>query len=212
MFDEEFRPMLIEVNSNPSLEPSNNNLVKLFTCMLDNTFRIAIEPIFPPSEGYSLKKGSIGIETCPENRFDLIFDERVDGADLLKKFERIGKKELQELQSINELEGSEDESNSEEQIKVKSCKESISNFEDPKPKTYKQKRENGLLHQLPKSNAAVDTSSTIKKGPIPQNQGFSLRFKGKTENSLNANDKHQDTSVLETGSARVSDLHSNASK
>ncbi len=94
MFDEEFRPMLIEVNSNPSLEPSNNNLVKLFTCMLDNTFRIAIEPIFPPSEGYSLKKGSIGIETCPENRFDLIFDERVDGADLLKKFERIGKKEL----------------------------------------------------------------------------------------------------------------------
>ena len=109
MFDEELRPMLIEVNSNPSLEPSNNNLVKLFTCMLDNTFRIAIEPIFPPSEGYSLKKGSIGIETCPENRFDLIFDERVDGADLLKKFERIGKKELQELQSINELEGSEDE-------------------------------------------------------------------------------------------------------
>ena len=109
MFDEEFRPMLIEVNSNPSLEPSNNNLVKLFTCMLDNTFRIAIEPIFPPSEGYSLKKGSIGIETCPENKFDLIFDERVDGADLLKKFEKIGKKELQELQSINELEGSEDE-------------------------------------------------------------------------------------------------------
>ena len=62
--------------------------------MLDNTFRIAIEPLFPPSEGFSLKKGSIGVETCPENRFDLIFDERIDGPDLLKKFQKIGKKEL----------------------------------------------------------------------------------------------------------------------
>jgi tubulin--tyrosine ligase len=109
MFDEEFRPYLIEVNSNPSLEPSNNALNKLFTQMLDNTFRIAIEPLFPPTEGYSLKKGSIGVETCPENRFDLIFDERIDGPDLLKKFEKIGKKELKELEDINELAGSEDE-------------------------------------------------------------------------------------------------------
>jgi hypothetical protein len=77
--------------------------------MLDNTFRIAIEPLFPPTEGYSLKKGSIGVETCPENRFDLIFDERIDGPDLLKKFEKIGKKELKELEDINELAGSEDE-------------------------------------------------------------------------------------------------------
>ena len=77
--------------------------------MLDNTFRIAIEPLFPPTEGYSLKKGSIGVETCPENRFDLIFDERIDGPDLLKKLEKIGKKELKELEDINELAGSEDE-------------------------------------------------------------------------------------------------------
>lgn len=109
MFDDDFRPYLIEVNSNPSLEPSNNALNKLFTQMLDNTFRIAIEPLFPPTEGYSLKKGSIGVETCPENRFDLIFDERIDGPDLLKKFEKIGKKELKELEDINELAGSEDE-------------------------------------------------------------------------------------------------------
>ena len=97
MFDEEFRPYLIEVNSNPSLEPSNNALNKLFTQMLDNTFRIAIEPLFPPTEGYSLKKGSIGVETCPENRFDLIFDERIEGPDLLKKFEKFGKTELMDF-------------------------------------------------------------------------------------------------------------------
>lgn len=31
MFDDNFKPFLIEVNSNPSLEPSNNHLTKIFT-------------------------------------------------------------------------------------------------------------------------------------------------------------------------------------
>ena len=48
MFDDNFKPFLIEVNSNPSLEPSSNLLTKLFTQMLDNTFRIAIDPLCPP--------------------------------------------------------------------------------------------------------------------------------------------------------------------
>ena len=97
MFDDNFKPFLIEVNSNPSLEPSSNLLTKLFHQMLDNTFRIAIDPLFPPTDGFSMKKGAIGIEMCPENRYDLIFDERVDGPGLLKQFDQIGKKELEEI-------------------------------------------------------------------------------------------------------------------
>lgn len=87
MFDEHFKPFLIEVNSNPSLEPSSNLLTKLFGHMLDNTFRIAVDPLFPPNDGFSMKKGAIGIEQCPENRMDLIFDERVDGPPLLQKYD-----------------------------------------------------------------------------------------------------------------------------
>ena len=113
MFDDAFKPFLIEVNSNPSLEPSSNLLTKLFNQMLDNTFKVAIDPLFPPVDGFSMKKGAIGVEICPENRYDLIFDERVDGPGLLKKFDQIGKKELEEIQSINELEGSEDEQENE---------------------------------------------------------------------------------------------------
>ena len=113
MFDDNFKPFLIEVNSNPSLEPSSNLLTKLFHQMLDNTFRVAIDPLFPPTDGFSMKKGAIGIEMCPENRYDLIFDERVDGPGLLKQFDQIGKKELEEIQSINDLEGSEDEQENE---------------------------------------------------------------------------------------------------
>lgn len=81
--------------------------------MLDNTFRIAVDPLFPPNDGFSMKKGAIGTEQCPENRFDLIFDERVDGPALLEKYGQIGKKEREEIQSINELEGSEDEQENE---------------------------------------------------------------------------------------------------
>ena len=79
--------------------------------MLDNTFRIAVDPLFPPNDGFSMKKGSIGIEICPENRFDLIFDERTDGPELLKKMRNIGEKEKEEIQSINYLSGSEDDDN-----------------------------------------------------------------------------------------------------
>jgi tubulin monoglycylase TTLL3/8 len=103
MLNDLFKPYLIEVNSNPSLEPSNNYLTKLFTHMLDNTFRIGIDPLFPPNEGWSLKKGSIGIDVCPENRFDLIFDEEIDGPNLSKKFKNMSKKEKEEVEDINEL-------------------------------------------------------------------------------------------------------------
>jgi tubulin monoglycylase TTLL3/8 len=113
MFDDEFKPFLIEVNSNPSLEPSCNILTKLFTQMLDNTFRVAIDPLFPPNDGFSMKKGATGIEVCPENRFDLIFDERSDGPELLAKFKTIGKKEKEEVEDINELSGSGDEAEEE---------------------------------------------------------------------------------------------------
>lgn len=54
-----------------------------------------------------MKKGSIGVDIVPENKMDLIFDERVDGEELLKAFTKIGQKELDEIESINELEGSE---------------------------------------------------------------------------------------------------------
>ena len=70
--------------------------------MLNNTFRIAVDPLFPPYEGFSMKKGSIGVEICPENRFDLVFDERVDGEALLKKLSKIGKQEREELEGIND--------------------------------------------------------------------------------------------------------------
>jgi tubulin monoglycylase TTLL3/8 len=58
--------------------------------MLDNAFRISIDPLFMPAKGFTSKKGSVGADTCPENRFELIFDELVDRPTLISLFEESG--------------------------------------------------------------------------------------------------------------------------
>jgi hypothetical protein len=99
MFDKEFRPYLIEVNSNPSLECASSMLSKLFADMIENTFNITIDPIFPGPSGFTNRKAINGIDICPINRFELIFDERIDGPDLKEKMEKIDPKELIEIEN-----------------------------------------------------------------------------------------------------------------
>jgi hypothetical protein len=78
MFDDEFKPYLIEVNTNPCLELSSPLLARLIPNMLENAFKIVADPLYPPPEGWSQKKQVVH-ELCPENRFWLVFDEQVDG-------------------------------------------------------------------------------------------------------------------------------------
>lgn len=114
MFDANFKPYLIEVNSNPCLEFSSSLLAKIFTAMLDNTFRIAVDPLFPPqNEGFASKKSAEGIDLCPENRFDLIFDERLDGPALLEQFKKINLELVNEVRALDELENSDEENDDE---------------------------------------------------------------------------------------------------
>ena len=116
MFDREFRPYLIEVNSNPSLECSSSLLSKLFHDMLENTFAIAIDPLFPGPPGFTGRKAITGIDICPLNQFELIFDERIDGPDLLKKLQKIDPEELLEIETsilneVNDIEEQEEDGN-----------------------------------------------------------------------------------------------------
>ena len=84
MLDENMKPWLIEVNTNPCLELSSPLLARIIPSMLDNAFRytphsIAIDPFFP--EPPSRKSSS---EVLSENRFELIFHECTDGPILEK--------------------------------------------------------------------------------------------------------------------------------
>jgi hypothetical protein len=49
MIDEDFRVYLIEVNTNPCLETNCPLLARIISELLDNTFRIAFEPVFLPT-------------------------------------------------------------------------------------------------------------------------------------------------------------------
>lgn len=85
MFDDEFKPYLIEVNTNPCLELASPLLSRLIPNMLENAFRIVADPMYPPPEGFSQKKQVVH-EICPECRFSLVFDEKVDGPALESAF------------------------------------------------------------------------------------------------------------------------------
>ena len=68
--------------------------------MIENTFKIAIDPLFPPPAGFLSKKSSGHSNTCSYNNFELIFDERIDGPELLEKLNKIDQKQLEELKEI----------------------------------------------------------------------------------------------------------------
>lgn len=48
MIDEDMKPWLIEVNTNPCLELSSPYLARLIPSMLENAIKIAVDPIYPP--------------------------------------------------------------------------------------------------------------------------------------------------------------------
>ena len=50
MIDQNLKPWLIEVNTNPCLETSCSLLNRIIPSVVEQVFRIAIDPIFPPPQ------------------------------------------------------------------------------------------------------------------------------------------------------------------
>ena len=48
MIDNNFKVWLIEVNTNPCLELPSSLLARIIPNMIENAFRIAIDPLYPP--------------------------------------------------------------------------------------------------------------------------------------------------------------------
>lgn len=80
MIDEDLKPWLIEVNTNPCLELSSPYLARLIPAMLENAIKIAVDPLFPPPPIPNSKKHQI--PDAMDNRFELVFNERDDAAEL----------------------------------------------------------------------------------------------------------------------------------
>ena len=80
MVDDDFRPWLIEVNTNPCLELSSPVLERLVPHLVENVLRIGLDAVFPPPDNFSNNsKYSIPENSLHYNKFELIFDSDRDG-------------------------------------------------------------------------------------------------------------------------------------
>lgn len=83
MIDDEFKLSLIEVNTNPCLETESPLLARIIPELIDNTFKIVLDPIFPSPDLSSNRKLLIN-ELPQEIKYQLIFDEDIEGPALKK--------------------------------------------------------------------------------------------------------------------------------
>lgn len=80
MLDRDFKVYLIEANTNPCLELPCPLLTRVISSMLDNSFRIAIDPLFPPNDFSLCCKRTAALPA--ETKYQLVFDEQTDGKEL----------------------------------------------------------------------------------------------------------------------------------
>ena len=79
MIDENLKPYLIEVNTNPCLELSCSLLARLIPMMIESAVKVAVDPYFPPPAVWPKTKKH-QIPDPNQCMFELFFNERTDGA------------------------------------------------------------------------------------------------------------------------------------
>lgn len=76
MIDREFKPWLIEANYNPCLEVNCTVLERIIPALLENTFRIGLDPLFPPTSHYPPNQRYHLVDNYLKHcKYELIFDE-----------------------------------------------------------------------------------------------------------------------------------------
>ena len=85
MLDQNFKLILIECNTNPCLETESPLLSRIIPELIENTFKIVLDPIFPSP---SLSSKKIFINELPhEIKYNLIFDEKLEVEKIRKQYE-----------------------------------------------------------------------------------------------------------------------------
>ena len=82
MIDSEFKPWLIEINTNPCLELASPHLRIIIPSMIENAFKIVLDSVFPAPFGQSQ-------EYVQVNRFELIFHQEKEGRNLIESVSKI---------------------------------------------------------------------------------------------------------------------------
>lgn len=75
MIDSNYEVWMIEVNTNPCLELSSKLLERVIPTMLEQTFRLTLDIIFPPPANYPNSQKYLAPDNPLERlQFELIFD------------------------------------------------------------------------------------------------------------------------------------------
>lgn len=109
MIDENQKVWLIEVNTNPCLELSSSYLSRLIPSLIENTVKIAIDPLFPAPDWNVSRRNQI--PDFSDNKFELIFNERTDSSELKDILKQVNLKDIirEEDEEENENNGSEED-------------------------------------------------------------------------------------------------------
>lgn len=87
MIDDRFKVWLIEVNTNPCLETTSPILNRIIPTMVDNVFKVVLDPLYPPPPFFQQKK-MVHDNVLETNKLELIFDESDDGPTLVRLFDQ----------------------------------------------------------------------------------------------------------------------------
>jgi hypothetical protein len=60
-------------------------MARIIPAMLDNVFRVVVDPLYPPPD-FSMAKKNLMHDILPVNKLELIFDERISGDYLRRVF------------------------------------------------------------------------------------------------------------------------------
>jgi tubulin monoglycylase TTLL3/8 len=80
MIDDNFKVFLIEINTNPDITICCPILSKIIPNMLENSFKIAIDPIFPPPYSNHSRRCNFITNAIENNKYQLIYDSNQDFA------------------------------------------------------------------------------------------------------------------------------------
>lgn len=103
MIDENFKPWLIEINTNPCLEICCPLLSRIIPQMVDQALRLSIDIVFPPPCHYPNTCKHLAPEANLENfEYELIFDEKRDGKGIRELYKASTEDLLEEIGQISE--------------------------------------------------------------------------------------------------------------
>ena len=89
MIDSQFKPWLIEINTNPCLECACPLLNRIIPYMAEQSFKLTLDLAFPPPTHYpNTSKHLAPLIQLETFKYELIFDSQTSGEELLRLYRK----------------------------------------------------------------------------------------------------------------------------